>query len=56
MIVFMPLVTPVSSGREWSITSAPIAASANAMPAPMIGIQAANSHCCGVQRGEAGER
>ena len=55
MIVFIPLVTPVSSGREWSITSAPIAASANAMPTPMIGSQSANTSWLCVQRGQAGE-
>ena len=55
MIVFIPLVTPVSSGREWSITSAPIAASANAMPVPMIGSQSANTSWLCVERGQAGE-
>ena len=40
MIVFMPLATPVSSGREYWITSVPSEAKQNARPMPMNTIQA----------------
>ena len=40
MIVFMPLATPVSPGREYSITSVPSEAKQNARPMPMKTIQA----------------